>query len=95
MGFVTTVHAAPPRAPARLARFGPQQFAVAIDTGPIAVDKRHRVAADRTIRRRSLVESRQDGQLDIVFVHGQAVPRVGECSARIAETLESYAFRNR
>ena len=52
-----------------LARFRPEEFAVAIDTGPIPVDKGHRIAADGTIRRWPLVESWKDGQLDIVFIH--------------------------
>ena len=48
----------------------PQELAIAVDTGPIAVDKRHRIAADRTIRRRTFIEFRKDRQFDIVFVHG-------------------------
>src|SRR6476469_11115607 len=51
------------------ARFRSQQFAVAIDTGPVAVDKGHGIATDRTVGRRSFVDSGKNGQFDIVFVH--------------------------
>ena len=53
-----------------LARFRSQKLAVAIDTSPVAVDERHGIAADRAIRRRSFVESWENRQLYIVFVHG-------------------------
>jgi hypothetical protein len=52
-----------------LARFWSKQFAVAVDTGPVTVNKGHGIAADRTIGRRPFVESRQYRQLDVVFVH--------------------------
>ena len=49
----------------------PQELSVAIDTGPITVDERHRIAANRTIRWRPLGnEWEKIRQLDIVFVHG-------------------------
>lgn len=51
------------------AGFRTKQFPVAIDAGPIAVDERHGIAADRTVRRRSFVEAREDRELNIVFVH--------------------------
>ena len=41
-----------------------QQFAVAVDAGPISVDERHGVATDRAIRRRSLVQDRQRRQFE-------------------------------
>jgi hypothetical protein len=62
-----------------LARFWSKQFAVAINAGPVAVNKGHRIAADRTIGRRSFVELGEDGQLDIVFVHDQPVEKAAAC----------------
>src|SRR6188768_1081812 len=54
-------------------RFRSQKFPVAIDTGPVAVDKGHGIATDRTVRRRSFVDSGKNGQFDVefdvVFVH--------------------------
>src|SRR5512134_1843588 len=67
-----------------LARFWSKQFAVAVDTRPVAVDKGHGIATDRTIGRRPFVESRQDRQFDIVFVHDVAYPsrgRIFNCNA--------------
>jgi len=51
------------------ARFRSQQFAVAIDTRPVAVDKGHGIATDRTVGRRSFVDSRKNRKFDIVFIH--------------------------
>lgn len=45
-----------------------QQFAVAVDAGPVAVDKGHRIAADGAIRRRPLVEDGQRRQLEIIVI---------------------------
>ena len=48
----------------------PQELAVAIDAGPVAVDKRHRIAADRAIRWRPLGnEWKKIRKLVIVLVH--------------------------
>lgn len=53
-----------------LARFRAQQFAVAINAGPIAVDERHGIAADRAIRRRPLGDEREKiRELIIIVVH--------------------------
>ena len=51
------------------AGFRSKQFPVAIDAGPIAVDESHGIAADRTVRRRSFIDAREDRELNIVFVH--------------------------
>lgn len=54
----------------RLAGLRSQELAVTIDASPIAVDKRHGIAADRAIRRRSLGnEWKKIWKLVIVFVH--------------------------
>ena len=52
-----------------------QELSVAVHAGPIAVDKRHGIAADRAIRRRPLLEEGKVRQLDIVFVHDFAILR--------------------
>jgi hypothetical protein len=47
-----------------------QELAVTIDASPIAVDKRHGIAADGTIRRRPLGnEGEKIRQLKILFFH--------------------------
>ena len=73
MEFVKPVHAGRTHllsfAGIASARFRSQQFAVAIDTGPVAVDKGHGIATDRTVRRRPFVDSRENWKLDIVFIH--------------------------
>lgn len=49
----------------------PQEFAVAIDAGPVTVDEGHGIAADRAIRWRPLGnEWKKIRKLVIVFVHG-------------------------
>ena len=54
----------------RLARFRSQQFTVAVDTSPVAVDKPHRIAADWAIWRWPFgKEWEKIRELDIVFVH--------------------------
>ena len=52
-----------------LSCLGTQQFAITIDAGPVTVDEGHGVAADRAVRRRSFINSRQDRKFNIVFVH--------------------------
>ena len=53
-----------------LAGFRSQQFAVAIDAGPVTIDERHGIAADRAIRRRPLGnEWEKIRKLNILFVH--------------------------
>src|SRR6476469_2498957 len=59
------------------ARFRSQQFAVAIDSGPVAVDKGHVIATDRTVGRRSFVDSGKNGQFVFVFVHHFTWRRIG------------------
>ena len=51
-----------------LARFRPEELSVAIDAGPVAIDKFHRIAADRTVRRRTFIYERQFRQFKIVIV---------------------------
>ena len=53
--------------------FRPEQFPVAIDTGPIAVDEGHRLAADRAVGWRTLVEDGKIRQLKILFFHGASI----------------------
>ena len=85
MGFVKTIHAARtlPLSFKGLAstRFRSQEFTVAIDAGPVAVDKGHGIATDRTVRRRSFVYSGKNGQFDVefdvVFVHHFTWRRIG------------------
>lgn len=60
-----------------LTGFRSEQFAIAIDTGPIAVDEGHRITTDRTIRRRALVDPWKNRELDIVFIHQFASLPVG------------------
>src|SRR5215217_6315411 len=59
----------------RLARFRPHQFAVAIDASPVAIDEAHGFSANRTFRRRSLINNRQLRKFEIVFIsHNDASP---------------------
>ena len=51
-----------------LACFWSEQFAVAVDTGPIAVDKGHGIAAHGTFRWRALVDAREIREFEFVFV---------------------------
>src|SRR5574338_153006 len=46
-------------------RFRAEELAVTVDATPIAVDKRHRLAADPAIRRRSFVDRRKNRKLNI------------------------------
>lgn len=48
---------------------GAQELTIAIDAGPIAVDERHWIAADRAIGRRAFIEQGKIRQFKIVFVH--------------------------
>jgi hypothetical protein len=52
-----------------LTGFRAEQFSIAVDTGPISVDERHGIAADRAVGWRTLVKKRKIRELDIVFVH--------------------------
>ena len=52
-----------------LPRLRPQELTIAVDTGPIAVDKGHGVAANWAVGWRTLVKKWEIWELNIVFVH--------------------------
>ena len=76
-----------------LSCLGTQQFAITIDAGPVTVDEGHGVAADRAVRRRSFINSRQDRKFNIVFVHLYPVAN-GELNTTLppGEVVSRLAF---
>ncbi len=57
----------------RLARFRPQQFSVAIDAGPIAVDELHRVPAGPAFRRRAFIDHGKIRQFKIIVIRNRHI----------------------
>jgi hypothetical protein len=77
-----------------LSCLGTQQFAITVNACPITVDEGHGVAADRTVRRRSFIESRQDRKLNIVFVHLYPVRVYDHTDRRRLRLCFAPAFRD-